>query len=99
MEMSERKMRTPEVKAAKSFREIVENFTDPREVLREAISNAYDWGASTIQIKVYEDATRADKELVVNIRDDGLGLSRERFNAFWNLADSPGLQKDEFCKN
>lgn len=98
MEMSERKEGTPEVKEAKSFREIVENFTDPREVLREAISNAVDWGASTIQIKIYEDATRADKELVINIRDNGLGLSRERFFAFWNLADSPGMQKDEFGK-
>lgn len=96
MELSERKTGTPEVKKAPSFLEIVENFTDPREVLREGISNALDWGASTIKITVYEDATRADRELVIKIWDNGLGLTRERFLAFWNLSDSPGLQRDKF---
>lgn len=96
MEASGRKTDYPRVKEARAFREIVENFTDPREVLREAISNALDWGASTIRIAVYEDATRHDKELVVKVFDDGGGLTKERFEAFWNLADSPGLQKDRF---
>ncbi len=96
MELSERKTGTPEVKGARSFREIVENFTDPREVLREAISNSLDYGASTIRVTVYEDAMRADKELVINIWDNGRGLTKERFSAFWNLSDSPGLQTDKF---
>lgn len=96
MEVAERKIGTPEVKADKSFLEIVENFTDPREVLREGISNALDWGASTIKITVYEDANRADQELVIKIWDNGLGLTRERFFAFWNLADCPGFQRDKF---
>ena len=96
MEMSERKSGTPIVKEDRSFREIVENFTDPREVLREAISNSLDWRASVIRITVYEDATRADRELVIKIWDNGLGLTKERFFAFWNLADSPGLQKDKY---
>jgi hypothetical protein len=96
METPERKTGTPEVKAAKSFREIVENFTDPREILREAISNALDWGASTQVVTVYEDKKRADRELVIKIRDNGLGLTRQRFQAFWNLADSPEPHKDDF---
>ncbi|MBI2847160.1 MAG: ATP-binding protein [Chloroflexi bacterium] len=96
MELSERKTGTPKSKEDRSFLGIVENFTDPREILREGISNALDWGASTIKITVYEDATRADKELVIKIRDNGLGLTRERFFAFWNLADSPGLRRDKF---
>ena len=58
MEMSNRIKGTPIVKEDRSFREIVENFTDPREVIREAISNSLDWSASTIKITVYEDATR-----------------------------------------
>jgi len=96
MEQSQLKTGIPEVKTAKSFREIVENFTDPREVIREAISNALDWGASTIKITVYEDATRADKELVIKVWDDGVGLNRDRFKAFWNLSDSPPVQTDGF---
>lgn len=98
METHNRMIRTPIVKEDKSFLEIVENFTDPREVIREAISNSFDWSASTINITVYEDANRADNELVINIRDNGLGLTKERFFAFWNLADSPGLQLDKFGK-
>lgn len=96
MEMSERKTGTPVVMEDRSFREIVENFTDPREVLREAISNSLDWGASVVRVAVYEDATRAERELVITIQDDGLGLNRERFFAFWNLADSPGLKRDKY---
>jgi len=96
MEMTNRKKGTPVVKEVRQFLEIVENFTDPREVIREAISNSLDWAASIIKITVYEDATRADRELVIKIRDNGLGLTRERFSAFWNLADSPGLQRDKF---
>lgn len=96
MEMSNRKKGIPVVKADRSFLEIVSNFTDPREVIREAISNALDWCASTVKTAVYEDATRADRELVIEIWDNGLGLTKERFFAFWNLADSPGLQRDKF---
>ena len=96
MEMSNRIKGTPIVKEDRSFREIVENFTDPREVIREAISNSLDWSASTIKITVYEDATRADRELVIKMWDNGLCLTRERFFAFWNLADSTGLQRDKF---
>ena len=33
--------------------------------------------------------------MVIKIWDNGLGLTRERFSSFWNLADSPGLQRDE----
>lgn len=96
METSERQVGHPEVKGPKSFREIVLNFTDSREVLREAISNSLDWGATTIRITVYEDAKRADKELVIQIWDNGQGLTKERLSAFWNLSDTPGLQTDKF---
>jgi hypothetical protein len=67
MEMGNRIKCTPIVKEDRSFREIVENFTDPREVIREAISNSLDWSALNIKITVYEDATRADRELVIKI--------------------------------
>lgn len=80
---------TPDVKKAKSFREIVGNFTDPKELVREAVSNALDWKATVVRITVEEDLSRADRELVVLFEDNGIGLNRVRFKAFWNLADSP----------
>jgi len=96
MAMNNRKKGTPVVKSDQTFLEIVRNFTDPKEVIREAISNALDWSASIIKIQVFEDATRADRELVIKLWDNGLGLNRERFEAFWNLSDSTGLQTDKF---
>jgi len=61
MEMSNRIKGKPIVKDDRSFLEIVGNFTDPREVLREAISNSLDWSADTIKITVYLDATSQEK--------------------------------------
>lgn len=95
MDTSSPKTGHPISKEAKSFSNIVQNFTDPREVIREAISNALDWGANKIGIEVFKDSDRQG-EVVIQIRDDGIGLTPERFEAFWNLADSPGLQKDKF---
>lgn len=78
----------PQAKPNRSFLEVVENFTDPKEIFREAISNALDWGATKISIEVSEDTRRADNELVIELHDNGAGLTKERFIAFWNLADS-----------
>lgn len=91
MQTTEKKKGKPIIKDVHIFREVVINFTDPREIFREAISNSLDHGATNIRIKVYEDASRADKELVIVIWDNGIGLSKERFHAFWNLSDSPKL--------
>lgn len=96
MQANLNKTGTPVAKKERVFLEIVDNFTDSRDVIREAISNALDWNASNIEVTVYEDATRPDSELVIEITDDGCGLNRERFEAFWNLADCPGLQRDRF---
>ena len=97
------KPRRPEVKEAHEFLEIVQDFTDPREAIREAISNSVDWGATKIDITISEDGTRPDEELIVEIKDNGIGLNEERLEAFFNLGhttwhstDSPGsfeLQK------
>jgi len=96
MDLSNPKTGHPTSKEAKSFSNIVQNFTDPREVIREAISNALDWDAHKISVVVFKDSERHDREVVIQIRDDGIGLTPERFEAFWNLADSSGLRKDKF---
>ena len=88
--------RTPEVVEAREFLEITRDFTDPKEAIREAISNSLDWGAKEIRVRIYEDKKRPDDELIIEIRDDGLGLNEERLHAFFDLGHATGLEYDEF---
>jgi hypothetical protein len=84
-----RRTRKPEVDEAREFLEITRDFVDPRDAIREAISNALDWGASTVAVRVWEDRRRPDEELVLEIQDDGRGLNEERLQAFFDLGRSP----------
>jgi hypothetical protein len=56
--------RRPEVDDAREFLEITRDFTDPRDAIREGISNSIDWGATEIKVTITEDDTRPDEELV-----------------------------------
>ncbi len=88
--------RLPEVVAAREFMEIARDFTDPKEAIREAVSNSLDWGATEIKISVHEDKTRPDNELIVEIRDNGEGLNQDRLKAFFDLGNSTALKRDEY---
>lgn len=80
--------RKPEVSNAHEFLEITRDFTDPKDVIREAISNSMDWGANSISIKVTEDRHRAEEDLIIEIEDNGVGLNEERLFAFFDLGHS-----------
>lgn len=77
--------RQPQVDTVREFLEIARDFTDPKEAIREAISNSLDWGASQIKITVQEDKKRPDEELVITIWDNGAGLNEDRLHAFFDL--------------
>ena len=96
--MTNRQSRRPEVVEAREFLEITRDFTDPREAIREAISNALDWGAKRIQITIKEDRTRPDEELTIEIEDNGIGLNEERLCAFFDLGRSTVLGLDKLDK-
>ena len=85
----------PEVVAAREFLEITRDFRDPKEAIREAISNALDWSARNIWIEIFEDKTRPDEEIIIVIKDDGLGLIESRLHAFFNLGDSTAVEFDK----
>jgi hypothetical protein len=87
--------RRPEVAGAREFLEISRDFTDPREAIREAISNAIDWGAKEIRVTIKEDRTRADEELIIEIEDNGIGLDQKRLHAFFDLGRSIAVDLDE----
>jgi signal transduction histidine kinase len=70
------KVGIPKVEEAHEFLEITRDFTDPKEAIREAISNSIDWGATKIEITVTEDKTVPEEELILEINDNGIGLNK-----------------------
>lgn len=88
MTSPERQKRKPEVDEAREFLEITRDFVDPRDAIREGISNALDWRGRNVSVKVQEDRRRPDEELVVEISDDGVGLDESRLKAFFDLGRS-----------
>lgn len=79
------KVGIPKVEEAHEFLEITRDFTDPKEAIREAISNSIDWGATKIEITVKEDKTVPEEELILEIHDNGIGLNDKRLAAFFDL--------------
>ena len=71
------------------FLEIASDFGDPLEVIREAISNAYDANATQLKIDITMDSSLGYENLIMEFHDNGDGMSYERLiNNFWNLGDS-----------
>ena len=88
----------PRVNEAREFLEIAKDFKDPKEIIREALSNSWDAGATKATLKFHLDrlpGTRR-KNIIVEIIDDGDGMSsmkREGIGTseiedFFNLGDS-----------
>ena len=88
----------PRVNEAREFLEIAKDFKDPKEIIREALSNSWDARASQVQVRfnlAHIPGTRA-KKVMVEITDDGEGMSATRREAvgsseiegFFNLGDS-----------
>ncbi|WP_336774141.1 ATP-binding protein [Paenibacillus sp. MMO-58] len=79
---------TPQVFVSKELREISRDFTRPEEMIREAISNSLDAKASQIHIYAYTDMTYGEEELVVEIKDDGTGMTLDDLKLFFDLGRS-----------
>ncbi len=78
----------PKAFVAKELSEISKDFTHPRELVRECISNSIDASASEIWIEAVEDDSRGEKELVIRIIDDGVGMDRKGLEGFFDLGFS-----------
>lgn len=85
---------TPSVNEAQEFLEISSDFGDPKEIVREAISNSYDAGATEIEIKAVIDKSRGEDELVITISDNGEGMSIKELKNFFGLGYTNRVKKD-----
>lgn len=85
----------PKVNPAAEFLEICNDFTEPREIVREAISNAFDAGATVLKISAHVDKSSGVDELVLVFQDNGHGMDLESLEAFFGLGFSTRRVHDE----
>ncbi len=85
----------PEVNPHAEFLEICNDFTEPREIVREAISNGFDAGARNVEIAAYVDRTTGRDELVLRFKDDGHGMDATGLKSFFSLAMTTRMVRDE----
>jgi len=94
-ESTPRLRETSSIDPVHQFVETIQDFTDPKEAIREGISNGIDWGATHLAVRAQMDKTKTPAELVLELEDDGIGLNEERLKAFFALGRSTGLVYDK----
>ena len=78
----------PQVSASREFMEISNDFANPLEIVREAISNSFDAKAS--EIKIDFNVIKIDGEEVLQIifTDNGEGMDENGLKSFFDLGNS-----------
>jgi hypothetical protein len=79
---------TPAVDATQEFIEIANDFSNPLDLVREAISNAYDARATDIEIVFDVIKEYGESKLRITVADNGAGMSREQLQNFFDLGNS-----------
>ena len=70
------------------FIEIANDFANPLDIVREAISNAYDAGARSITMLFSVEAIEGESVFKIEIIDDGSGMDQAQIKAFFDLGNS-----------
>src|SRR5205809_583068 len=78
----------PQVMPGHAFREISQDFAKPAEIFREAIANALDAYAKNIWLRAQVVNIRGREKVIIDLCDDGLGMTYETIKSFLNLSDS-----------
>lgn len=87
------------VKEGYELYQIITDFGDPLEIFREGIQNSFDECASEIYVNVYEkQKLGGDSSLIIEIIDNGRGLSKKNIANFFDVANSTKVT-DDFIPN
>lgn len=78
----------PKVNDAQEFIEIAQDFSNPLDLVREGISNAFDAQAKNITMSFSVITEYGEKVLRIEIIDDGRGMNREGLVSFFDLGNS-----------
>lgn len=87
---------TPKVDETQEFIEIANDFSNPLDLVREAISNSCDAGASEMSILFDVVPSHGEQELRITIVDDGSGMDVGGLQSFFDLGNS--LRRDDPAK-
>lgn len=80
---------TPEINDAKELIGVARDFANPLEALREAISNAFDAGAKTMEMAFDVRDMDGEDTLILRLSDDGCGMDEETLRrCFFGLGNS-----------
>ena len=86
----------PKVDSAQEFIEIALDFSNPLDLVREAISNAFDAKADNIILGFSVIQEYGEKVLKIEIEDNGTGMDEKGLSSFFDLGNS--LRRgDESC--
>ena len=83
----------PKVDSAQEFMEIAFDFSNPLDLVREAISNAFDAKAKEIGLDFSVINEYGEKILKITLTDDGTGMDQEGITSFFDLGNS--LRRDD----
>lgn len=78
----------PTVDEAQEFIEIANDFANPLDLVREAISNAFDARASDIRMSFEVEDILGEGVFVIRITDNGEGMGRDQLQSFFDLGNS-----------
>ena len=79
---------TPEVNSSQEFIEIAQDFSNPLDLVREGISNAFDAKAKNIILDFSVISEYGEKVLKIEISDDGMGMDEKGLKSFFDLGNS-----------
>lgn len=92
--MSEYTIR-PKVDETQEFIEIANDFSNPLDLVREAISNSFDAKAKNIAISFEVVKEFGEKLLKITLEDDGTGMDKNGLQSFFDLGNSLSRGKEE----
>lgn len=79
---------TPTVDAAQEFIEIANDFSNPLDLIREAVSNSYDAKATAIDISFDVIKQYGEAVLRIVVSDNGTGMTVGQLQNFFDLGNS-----------
>jgi DNA mismatch repair ATPase MutL len=85
----------PKVNQVNEFKEIANNFANPLEIVREAISNSIDARANEIHL-LFDIINHFGEELFrVTIKDNGKGMDERELESFFDLGNSTKIDDSD----
>src|ERR1035438_6609370 len=78
----------PAVDQAQEFIEIANDFANPLDLVREAISNAFDAHATEVRLAFETELISGETTFVIRLTDNGDGMGKKELQSFFDLGNS-----------